>query len=195
MEKIKKTWDAFAQKHKGAAQFLVFFVISNGVTILQILMMPVLKSMFDQTQLVEIGFQVLPVGTQSSGEGYYVFNYAAGTIASGGGGGLAYFLAVEISLLTAQVINFLLQRKVTFKSKEGLLKASVWYFIAWVIISIGAAALQGLYKAPIYHFMIEAFGKGTGTAAADIITMLINALLSFWVFYPIMKFIFKKSSR
>ena len=29
---------------------------------------------------------------------------------------------------------------------NSLLKAAVWYFIAWVLISVGAAALQGLYK-------------------------------------------------
>ena len=56
--------------------------------------------------------------------GYYVFDYAAGSISQGGGGGMAYFLAVEITLFAAQVINFFLQRNVTFKSKTGIVKAA-----------------------------------------------------------------------
>ena len=121
-----------------------------------------------------------------------MFDYAAGNIASGGGGGLAYFLAVEITLLIAQVINFFLQRNVTFKSNTSVVRAAVWYFIAWVIISVGAAALQGLYKTPIYTFFMNSLGSGAGTTVADIITMLINCVISFWVFYPILKVIFKE---
>ena len=63
---------------------------------------------------------------------------------------------------------------------------------AWVIISVGAAALQGLYKTPIYTFFMNWMGKGAGTTVADLITMLINCVISFWVFYPILKVIFKE---
>ena len=61
---------------------------------------------FGLTPLVDTNFQAFHVGTNLNGSPYYVFDYAAGTIASGGGGGLAYFLAVEITMAIAQVINF-----------------------------------------------------------------------------------------
>lgn len=192
MEKVRQKWAAFTEKHQGLAQFLIFFVISNGVTLLQMLMMPALKGCFEHTALIGINFQILPIGAQGNGEGYYVFNYAAGRIVDGGGGGMAYFLAVEISLLAAQVLNFFLQRKVTFKSNKSVATAATWYFIAWIVISVGAAALQGIYKEPIYTFLIKGMGAGLGTTIADVITMLINSLVSFWVFYPIMKIIFKE---
>jgi len=192
MGEIKKAWASFAGKYQGISQFLVFFIISNVVTVFQMILMPLLKSLFDHTALVAMSFQVLPIGMEVGGNTYYIFNYTAGKIDEGGGGGLAYFLAVEIALLAAQVINFFLQRKVTFKSNTGIAKAATWYFIAWIIISVGAAALQGLYKAPIYNFMMDAMGDGGGTIVADIITMLINSVVSFWVFFPIMKFIFKQ---
>ena len=35
-------------------------------------------------------------------------------------------------------------------------------------------------------------GSGTGSTVADVATMLINCMISFWVFYPIMKLIFKQ---
>lgn len=184
-------WTDFKEKHPGIAQFIVFFIISNGVTVLQMILMPLIKWLFSYTSLVGTAFQILPVGHNLDGSIYYVFDYAPGAIGNGGGGGLAYFLAVEITLLLAQIINFFLQRSVTFKSNTGVAKAAGWYFIAWVLISIGAAALQGVYKTPIYSFCMDALGKGIGMTAADIVTMLINCVISFWVFFPIMKLIFK----
>lgn len=192
MNPIVAGWKRFAAKHETIAQFLVFFVVSNGVTVLQMIMMPVIKYFFGRTNLVDTGFQVLHCDSVG-GNPYYVFDYAAGSIESGGGGGLAYFLAVEITMLIAQVINFFLQRKVTFKSNSSLAKAAFWYVIAYLIISIGAAALQGLYKDPIYRFFQNVMGSA-GITVADIVTMIINCAISFWVFFPIFKVIFKEES-
>lgn len=190
--KLVGVWKKIKEKHPNMIQFLVFFMISNGVTVLQMIIMPLIKYVFGFTTLVSTAFQSLPVGHNLDGSVYYVFNYAAGAISSGGGGGLAYFLAVEIALLIAQVINFFLQRNVTFKSKTSIGKAAFWYFISWVIISIGAAALQGLYKTPTYDFLMGKCGESLGMTLADIVTMLINCVISFWVFFPIMKIIFKE---
>ena len=185
-------WNRFKEKHPEIGQFIVFFIISNGVTVLQLILMPVIKYLFGFTTFVNTNFQTLPIGHNLDGSVYYVFDYAAGSIPSGGGGGLAYFLAVEITLLIAQIINFFLQRNVTFKSNSSVGKAAAWYFIAWVLISIGAGALQGLYKSPIYEFFMNTMGSGLGMTIADFLTMIINSVISFWVFYPIMKIIFKE---
>lgn len=183
-------WRKLSDRYPGVTQFLVFFLISNGVTVLQMVLMPLLKYVFKFTALVDMNFQIMPIGHNLDGSVYHVFDYAKGSILSGGGGGLAYFLTVEITLFIAQVINFFLQRKVTFKSKTNICIAAMWYFIAWIIISIGAAALQGVYKTPIYNFFMNTFGQSIGVTIADIITMLINCTISFWVFFPILKFIF-----
>lgn len=190
--KIKTAWRTFEKKYPLIAQFLTFFVVCNGVTILQMILMPIFKWIFGYTSLVSIDFQILQVGSNVNGSPYYIFDYAAGAIAAGGGGGLAYFLAVELAMAIAQVINFITQRKVTFKSTGNVWKAAFWYVLAYIIVTIGAAALQGLYKAPLYRFMMDALGSGTGATAADLVTMIINCAISFWVFFPIMKFIFKQ---
>lgn len=189
---VVQLWKDFSAKHETIAQFLVFFVVSNGVTVLQMILMPILKYLFGMTSLVDTSFQVLRCGSVG-GAPYYVFNYAAGKIADGGGGGLAYFLAVEITMLIAQVINFFVQRNVTFKSNSSIGRAAFWYIIAYVIISIGAAALQGFYKDPIYNMMQKLMGSA-GITVADLITMIINCAISFWVFFPIFKVIFKNES-
>ena len=145
----------------------------------------------DSTQVgVVTALQFLPVGV-SHGHTVYLFDYPAGALATGGGGGLAYFLAVEITLLIAQVINFFAQRSVTFRSNSSVLVAAFWYAIAYVVITVAAAALQVLYKDPIYAWSIDAMGAG-GETLADVITMIINAAVSFWVFFPIFKVIFKQ---
>lgn len=190
---MKEGWYRFAKKHKAAAQFLVFFMVSNGVTLLQMIMMPVFKWLFGMTGLAEISFQVLPIGREIDGSAYFMFNYAKGALDSGGGGGLAYFLAVQVTMGIAQIINFFVQRNVTFKAKGNVWRSAGWYLIAYVIITLGAAAAQGLYKEPVYHLFIYTWKLGTmGEIAADLVTMIINCVISFWVYFPILKIIFKE---
>ncbi|MDR1468007.1 MAG: hypothetical protein LBT00_01795 [Spirochaetaceae bacterium] len=188
---VKDIWIRFKGKHPTVAQFLVFFILSNGVTVLQLIMMPALRMLFAGSPLEAVPFQVLPVGANLDGSRYYIFSYAAGPVAPDGScGGLAYFLAVQITLAIAQVINFFAQRTITFKANGSILKAAFWYVIAYVVITLAAAALQGLYKAPLYRFFMGTAG-GAGEKAADIVTMIINSAISFWVFFPIFKVIFK----
>lgn len=188
---FKGFWTSFKDKHPTLAQFIIFFILSNGITVLQIVLMPALKGIFAGTDLVHTAFQILPVGHNLDGSQYFIFNYAAGPIAAAGtGGGLAYFLAVQISMAIAQIINFFAQRNVTFKSKGSIRKAAFWYVIAYMVITLFAGALQGLYKAPIYNALMGSMGK-SGETLADFVTMIINAAISFWVFFPIFKVIFK----
>lgn len=188
-------WVKYKEKHPNIAQFLVFFMLSNGVTVLQFVLMPLLKNIFGQTSLVDTNFQIMQFGHNFDGSPYYVFDYAAGSLSNGGGGGLAYFLAVQITIGIAQVINFFAQRNITFKSNSNIWKAAFWYVVAYILITIGAAAAQGFYKAPIYNLLMNTWGWGSaGETTADIITMLINSAISFWVFFPIFKIIFKNVS-
>lgn len=188
----KRIWSNFKEKHPAIAQFLVFFMVSNGVTVLQLILMPLFKWALGMTGLVDVNFQVGHVGTNFNGTPYYMFDYGAGALEAGGGGGLAYFLAVQITLAIAQVINFFAQRNITFQSKGSVAKAAFWYVVAYVAITVIASALQGLYKAPIYRLFMDTWAMGsTGELLADFITMIINCAISFWVFFPILRVIFK----
>lgn len=189
---LVRRWQGFKINHPTLSQFIVFFVLSNGVTILQLLLMPILRNVLAETSLVETAFQVFPVGNNPDGSRYFIFNYAAGSIQSDGtGGGLAYFLSVQITLGIAQIINFFAQRNITFKSNTSIGRAAFWYILAYIVITLAAGALQGLYKAPVYDFLMGALGS-RGEFLADIITMMINAAISFWVFFPIFRLIFRR---
>ncbi len=192
LTRLRGAWRRFADKRPGTAQFVVFFALSNGITVLQLALMPLFKTWFGHTALVDTAFQVLPIGANVDGSQFFIFDYAAGALPQGGGG-LAYFLAVQITLLIAQVINFFAQRSVTFRSNSSIWRAAGWYLVAYVIITFAAAALQGVYKAPIYDLLMTTWGWGElGGTIADFVTMIINSALSFWVFFPIFKVIFKR---
>ncbi|MCA5010459.1 hypothetical protein HP393_18450, partial [Clostridioides difficile] len=126
LSRIKAGWMTFADNHPTLAQFLIFFLVSNGVTVLQMILMPVFRNIFGMTSLVDTNFQIWHVGSNLDGTPYYIFNYGAGALSAGGGGGIAYFLAVEITMGIAQVINFFLQRNVTFKANNSAAKAALW---------------------------------------------------------------------
>lgn len=196
LEAARRRWSSFQTRRPELSKFLMFFLVSNGVTVLQLALMPIFRWIFDNfSGLVDVGFQVLPVGSDVDGSQYYVFDYAAGALPAGGGG-LAYFLAVQITLLIAQVTNFFLQRNVTFKSNTSIWTAAFWYAVAFVVITFVAAAAQGFYKAPIYDLLMHGWGWGaTGEVVADVITMIINSAISFWVFYPIFKLIFRQQAQ
>lgn len=194
MRKIKEYWICFKDNHPIIAQFMVFFIFSNGITLFQLALMPILRGVFASTALTNIPFQIFPVGQNLDGSQYYIFNYTSGPVAADGtGGGLAYFLSVQITIAIAQVINFFTQRNITFKSNGSIGRAAFWYILAYIIITLAAGALQGLYKAPIYHFLMDSIGD-TGETIADVITMIINSAISFWVFFPIFRVIFKNES-
>ena len=190
MQALTRWWKNFESKHPTVAQFIIFFILSNGITVLQLVLMPAFKAVFAHTSLVDTAFQFLPVGV-SHGHTVFLFDYPAGSMSVGGGGGLAYFLAVEITLLIAQVINFFAQRTVTFKSNSSVGKAAFWYAVAYVVNTIAAAAHQVHNKDPNYAWAISTMGAA-GETVADVITMIINAAISFWVFFPIFKVIFKQ---
>ena len=189
---IRSAWRRLEEKRPGTAQFLMFFLLSNGVTVLQLALMPIFRSIFNRTSLVATDFQVLQVGSQVDGSLYFIFDYPAGELPLGGGG-LAYFLAVQITIGIAQVINFFAQRNITFKATNSVRKAAFWYLVAYILITFAAAAAQGFYKAPIYNLMMDTWGLGgTGETIADVVTMIINSAIAFWIFFPIFKVIFKQ---
>lgn len=185
-------WAAFEAARPTLAQLVLFVIMNVGVTVIQLVLMPVLKALLGTTSLVDTPFQALGISTSGGDGTFYIFDYAAGPLPDGGGG-LAYFLAVQITLAIAQIINFFLQRNITFKSNSNPWWAALWYAIAYVIITFGAAALQSVYKAPVYELLITTWGLGaSGEAIADVTTMLINALISCAVFFPIFKLIFRQ---
>lgn len=172
-ESFVKFYKGLKAQYPQIMQFATFMLISIGMAILQIILMPILKALFSLTPLINIPLQFGAIG-----QSYFMFDYGVAK------GGLANFIAVELTLAIATVINFFPQRTVSFHSRNNVWYDALWYTIAYFVITILAAALQGLYGTFIYNLL------PTATAIADMIIMLLNCIISFCVYFPVFKIIF-----
>lgn len=144
MNHLKDIWKGFEGKHPKLAKWLYqiafFFVFSMGVTIIQYLFftfMPGILGM--ELAAAEFMWPKVPMklfGVEFTWSllGYNVIYDASGAVVIGGG--LGYFISYEVGSFVAQCINFPLQRNITFKSHGNAAYQAMWYFIAWIIISL-----------------------------------------------------------
>lgn len=150
-------WYGFADKHPKASGiiYMVFFfiVFSEGVTIFQFLVMTFLPFAFQSLASVPFVWPAVNIGdltyTSNGVETplqYAIFNepvvYVDGAVSANGG--LGNFLAYEIAVFLAQCINFPLQRNITYRSHGNPWYQAMWYFIGWVLVSIGVNAIWGI---------------------------------------------------
>lgn len=176
MSSIKKFWSCFEEKHPSLAKWLYqifyFVVFSMGVTIFQYLVFTFLPRLLG-TELAGTEFMWPKVSMNLFGVkftwsllGYNVLYDAAGNVLIGGG--LGYFISYELGSFLAQCINFPLQRNITFKSHGNPVYQAVWYFIAWVVISLICNGFNNLwmpiasaYVAPVvYNLLVTVITGG-----------------------------------
>ena len=199
-------------RHYKIAEFIRYFMVGNFITIIQFIILPLLQFIFKQTNLINTDFHFIgPIGSAqkvakvlSDGtkiyDPYYVFNFTGGQVGeyvqrsmngvSGlylGHGGLAYFLAMFITLVIAQVLTFIMQRNIAFKSDGDISKAVFWFVIATIVITLGQNVLYALYQPWIYGLLGDTWG--------GVFASFLQALIAFWVFYPIFKVIFPRSQK
>lgn len=204
---FRRGWSKFAHLHpegsKLVYQIFYFIVFSEGVTIWQYLVMLFLPNAFG-LELAQTPFVWPEIALWDWGDGtqmiFGIFNEpvrdAAGAAITDSanfsngviGGGLGNFIAFEIAVFTAQVINFPLQRNITFKSKGNVAWQALWYFIGWVLISIFVNAVWGFINPLCMHF-------GIVKAISDLLKTFITGGLSMVIFFFIFKIIFPEEAK
>lgn len=143
MEAIKNFWNSFADRHPKAAKWVreggLFVLFSNLVTVVQYVIYAFLPNLLGlELAATEWSWPAIPVSLFGinftwNALGYDVLYDAAGNVMIGGG--LGYLIAMLVGSFLAQVINFPLQRNITFRSKGNPWYQAMWYFIAWVVIT------------------------------------------------------------
>lgn len=143
MEAIKNIWSQFVEKHPKAAKWVreggLFVLFSNLVTVVQYIIYAFLPNLLGlELAGTEWSWPAIPVSLFGinftwNALGYDVLYDAAGNVMIGGG--LGYLIAMLVGSFLAQVINFPLQRNITFRSKGNPWYQAMWYFIAWVVIT------------------------------------------------------------
>ena len=183
-------WTKFSAKHpklsKLMYEFFMFWVFSMMVTIFQYIVMTFLPYTFG---LELAGKEFLWPGLTVSIPGYQPFKWSIlgydvqtvnGVVKIGGG--LGYFIAYELATFFAQVINFPLQRNITYKSKGNPYFQAMWFFIAWVLISLLCNAITS--------FWIGWANQVFSPALYSILTTFITGGVSMLVFFFVNKIIF-----
>lgn len=167
---LKGRWQAFENRHPKAAkllyQFFYFYVFSLSVTIFQYLVFTFMPRLLGvglagtEFMWPQISIHIAGYDYRWNILGYEVVRNAAGEVVIGGG--LGYFISYETGAFLAQCINFPLQRNITFKSHGKISWQIMWYFIAWILISLFCNGINGLwlpiaqiYFAPeIYNLLV-----------------------------------------
>lgn len=168
-------WGNYSKAHPKAAkwiyQIFYFWVFSMSVTIFQYLAFTFLPYLFGiglagaEFMWPQIPVHIAGFDYKWNILGYEVAKNTAGEVVIGGG--LGYFISYELGTFLAQCINFPLQRNITFKSHGKISWQVMWYFIAWVLISLVCNGVNGLwmpvaqaYFAPAVYNLLVTFITG-----------------------------------
>jgi len=106
---------------------------------------------------------------------WWLFDYGAAK------GGLGTFLSLTISYALAQLVNFFVQRNLTFKATNGRLASFVMYAISVVGMYLFITWLPTVFIEPLY----AAVGAGPGA----ILTKMICMTTGFLIQFPLNKFV------
>ncbi len=187
----KDNWECFEQRHpklaKWVYQIFYFFVFSMGVTVFQYLIFTLMPHLLGKglagTEFMwpQVHMHLFGVDFDWSLLGYEVLRDRA-TGEALIGGGLGYFISYETGSFLAQCINFPLQRNITFKSKGNPVYQAMWYFIAWVVISLICNGFNNLWMPIAQQYVTPAI--------YNLLVTLITGGVSMIIFFFVFKIIF-----
>ncbi len=176
-----KWWGGFADKHPGAAKWIreggLFFLFSNLVTVWQYLLIQFLPGMFSAYKDVEWmwpGAEMQILGVT------FTFNVLGYSVADGG---VAYLIGFLIATFTAQIINFPLQRNITFRSHGSIPPQIAGYFLGWIGMTLVVNSINSIWVG-------IAGGLGVPDFIYNIITTVLTGGVSMVIFFVVNKFIF-----
>lgn len=210
-------WGNFADKHPKGSKliYMIFFfiVFSEGVTIIQFLIMTFLPFAFKAIWDTPFVWPAVALGITDAGGNalnYAIFNEpvkfltaasetvlasdAAAVEAARAAGytlqalGLGNFIAFEIAVFIAQCINFPLQRNITYRSHGNPYFQAMWYFIGWLGISIFVNALWGICNPFMMYW-------NWNEVLIGLIKTVITGGLSMVIFFPIFLIIFPDNNK
>ena len=187
---MKEKWARFQKKHPKAGkwiyQIFCFWVFCMGVTILQYMVFTLLPHLLG-TDLAGVEFMWPQIPVHFAGFeyrwsilGYEVARNAAGEVVIGGG--LGYFISYEVGTFLAQCVNFPLQRNITFKSHGHITWQMLWYFTAWVLISLVCNGVNGLWMPVAQNYV--------SPAVYNILVTFITGGVSMVIYFFVFKIIF-----
>lgn len=151
----------FQQKHPDLYEFILFNIMSNVATITNFIVLWIGTGILF-TKLATIPFH------------WFIFNYDSKQ------GGLGGFLSFLLAYICAQIVNFIVQRKVVFSATVEIKKVLPWY-----ILTVTVAGIISVWLPP---YIIQQLTPVVGDFAATIANV-VNIVIQVVINYPMMKFV------
>lgn len=180
MEGIKNWWNGFTEKHPKASKWIreggLFIIISYVVTFLKYLIMLFLPNLFSAFASNGWGWPNAEFTVHDITFTFNIIGYAVED------GGLAYCLAVWISIVFGELINFPLQRKFTFHNDGPLALQVPIYAIGVVVVNMVLNAFNSIWVG-LAKYLVPA-------VVYNIVTTVVAGGVCMAVFFVIDKIIF-----
>lgn len=149
----------FKEQHPDLFEFILFNLMSNVATI---------------TNFVVLWVSSGWLFKQVTGEfNWFIFHYAEKD------GGLGGFLSFLIAYVCAQIVNFIVQRKIVFSATVEIMKVLPWY-----IATVTVAGLISVWLPPYVMALTKPYVGALAATVANIVNILIQVAIN----YPMMKF-------
>lgn len=156
---------AWKSKHPDLYEFILFNIMSNVATITNFVVLAI------TTNFVFKAFE-------GQSFQWFIFDYTLEN------GGLCGFLGFLTAYVAAQIVNFIVQRKVVFGANTNIIKTLPWY-IATVVV----AGILSIWLPP---YVIRFVTPYIGSVAATYVANIVNIVLQVVINYPMMKFVIMK---
>ena len=154
----------------------LFLVASGVVTLLKYLILQFLPSLFADLPLVDFGWPGIRMTLLGES---FLWNIIGYDVAHGG---LPYFCAYMCAMIIGEVINFVLQRNIVFKSRGKLLPQMLWYALAFCAITCVVNSVNCIW--------VAVAGKLVPDFIYNIGTIAFNGIISMVIFFAVNKRIF-----
>lgn len=185
---MKQLWNRFAEKHPGAARWLLtgglFLIFSYVVTFIKLLLLMFMPDFFKGiVGEAEWLWPNIPVTVFGVELNLSIIGNALITDANGvTTGGLAFTLANLTTIIIGECINFPLQRNVTFKSHGPVLPQAVMHGFATIAVFLVMNLFTCIWN-PVTNALIanEALRNTIQSAVTTVVTGGVAMVIIFFV--------------
>lgn len=161
IKKIRK----LKESHGNVYEFIMFNLLSNIATITNFVMLNLGSSLLFRS-LADKDFKL------------WIFDYPVKN------GGLGSFMAFLLAYACAQIVNFIVQRKLVFNSNHKLGAAIPIYILTILLVYIICLYVPTIVMGPLTGLV--------GTLWATNLTNAINIFIQVIIIYPVLKFVVMK---
>lgn len=180
MEKVKRIWFDFVEKHPKVSRWVreggLFFIVSNLITVFKYLILTFLPLAFAFMGNRDFGFPGIDLTILGVQFKWYIIGYGAEQ------GGVAYFTAYMVAMVIGEIINFFIQRKWVFRSNGNILRQGGWYLLAFCVVTCIVNSINCIWVAVAGNF-VEGWLYNIGTT-------FLNGGVSMIVFFIVNKIVF-----